>query len=245
MFKKILLLMVGFTLLIPNYTYAGFWSQFFANVASDSLKGTESRDPLIKEKKIQGALAVMGFYNGKATGDFDTFESRTAIKKYQKNFNLEETGFLSDKEKSQLAYLSSLFTELKKGKPSESKRNSIFDEIDSTKSSMIQKGFLEKNLSFLSEEKSVLRVVSSEEDADVYINNKKVGNILLGYYTQPIELGSYNIEVKKSFKHWEEIGKKSISISDNGVFTEEISTNSKYIESKPFDLCSGIVNLAT
>lgn len=42
---------------------AGFLGTFFANVASDSLQnknnGRYTSDPLIKEKKIQAALAVM------------------------------------------------------------------------------------------------------------------------------------------------------------------------------------------
>lgn len=198
------------------HAYAGFLSQFFANVASDSLQNQgRGSDPLLKEKKIQAALAVMSFYQGKLDGDFDTFESRTGIKKFQKAYNLEETGFLSELEKSQLTYLSNLFTDLKKKGVDKQKKVAIYDEIDSAKESILNKTLIQKYLPFLQEEIHSVRIIAELEDADVYVNGQKVSTILLGYSPQNLQPGSYDIKVKQvtEDKEWLFSGSASVDVS--------------------------------
>lgn len=177
---------------------AGFLGTFFANVASDSLQnknnGRYTSDPLIKEKKIQAALAVMGFYEGELDGDFDTFESRTGIKKFQVDNNLDETGFLSEEEKSQLAYLSNLYVDLKTPGIKKSKLMALYNEIDITLESMRELSFLDEYVPFFNDGRILL--VTDMDDADVYIDGDKVGNTTLGYFRQKIGSGDYTISLK-------------------------------------------------
>lgn len=215
-FSLILRVVCLIALLNTQAVHAGFLSQFFANVASDSLQSKgKGTDPLLKEKKIQAALAVMNFYQGKLDGDFDTFESRTGIKKFQKAYNLEETGFLSELEKSQLTYLSNLFTDLKKKDVDKQKKVAIYDEIDSAKESILNKSLIQQYLPFLEAEVYSVRIIAELEDADVYINEKKVSTILLGYSPQTLTPGSYDIEVKQitEDEEWLFSGRANIDVS--------------------------------
>lgn len=223
MFLLVLVLVYGVK--VP-LAHAGFLSQFFANVASDSLKGNgkgSSADPKIKEKKIQAALAVMGFYDGKLDGDFDTFDSRTGIKKLQKHFSLEETGFLSEQEKSQLTYLSNLFVSLKGKEVNEAKKLAIYDEIDSAKKSMLNKGFVEEYLPFFVTTLHPVRIIADLEDAKIWVNNNESSPILLGYSPLELEEGEYEIKIEKLSDdgEWLYSGKKSINV--NGSLNSKIT----------------------
>ncbi|WP_042153659.1 MULTISPECIES: hypothetical protein [unclassified Pseudoalteromonas] len=175
MIKKILPISLAALFSVSPVANAGFFSTFFANVASDSFQknGRGNSTPNLKEKKIQAALGVMALYNGKLDGDLDTFESRTGIKKFQGQYNLDQTGFLTDTEKSQLVYLSNLYVSLKKKGVTESKKIAIYNEIDSTTDSMVNKTLIEEYLPFLSDDKYKLRITSEHEDATVYIDGKK------------------------------------------------------------------------
>lgn len=202
----------------PITVYAGFLSTYFENLASASLQknGGDLTSPKLKEQKIQGALAVMQFYDGRLDGDFDTFESRTAIKKLQEKFNLEQTGFLSDKEKRQLTYLSNLYASLKIKNIKKSKQIAIYDEIDSTIDSMINKTFIQEYLPCLNEKLHSVRVIADLEDAKVIINGQETSTILLGYSPLLLVSGEYEIEVKKFSEdnEWLYSGKKTININN-------------------------------
>lgn len=203
---------------ISSSVQAGFWGSFFANVAADSVSGKRSsRDPLLSEKKIQGALAVMGHYNGKPDGDFDTFESRTAIKRFQASNGLEETGILSEHEKSQLSYLSNLYTSIQKKGVEQTTKNAMYDEIDSAIDSMRSKGLVEEYLGFLSPDTFSLRIISSQEDADVYLNQNKVGQVTLGYLPLQLESDNYDIKVEQFSKdgEWRYTGTNTSELKQN------------------------------
>lgn len=203
---------------ISSPACAGFWGSFFANVAADSISGKHSnRDPLLKEKKIQGALAVMGHYKGKADGDFNTFESRTAIKRFQVSNGLEETGILSEHEMSQLSYLSNLYASIQKKGVKQTTKNAMYDEIDSAIDSMRSKGLVEEYLGFLNPELHSLRVISTQEDADVFLNGEIVGQISLGHLAIKLESNSYSIKVQQFSEdgEWQYIGEKEAKLEQN------------------------------
>jgi hypothetical protein len=219
MIKKIKpIALVAILLFQPILVHAGFLSTYFENVASDALQknSLDSINPELKKQKIQGALAVMGFYGGKLDGDFDTFESRTAIKKLQEKLNLEQTGFLSDKEKSQLTYLSNLYASLKSKDIKKPKNIAVYDEIDSTQESMINKTLIQEYLSFLNEKLHSVRVIADLEDAKVFINGQETSTILLGYSPLLLKSGEYEIEIKKFSENneWFYSGKKTVVIED-------------------------------
>ncbi len=199
---------------------AGFLSQFFANVASDSLQNNGRGNSAIvnlQEKKIQGALAVMGHYSGKLDGDFDTLESRLGIKNFQKEFNLEPTGFLSNKEKSQLTYLSNLYTGLSEDGIEYKKRDLIFKEIDETI------GTFDPNN--INNELHSVYIVSDIEEGIVVINGKEISSIKLGYSPLHLTKGEYLIEIKKLSDdgEWAYSGKKSINVKKS--FSVKIKSN--------------------
>ena len=209
--------------------HAGFLSQFFANVASDSLKsngsnGQQAIDPSLREKKMQGALGAMGYYKQYPDGDLNTFESRIGIKQFQKFLGAEQTGMLLNTEKEQLLYLSNLYTELKKANIADNKKYAVYEEIDATIDAMSHKDFYEGVLNYFdSTEKA--RVIASEEDATVYIDGKEVGTILLGYFTARLTPGSYKIKVEKFTEdgEWQITNSRQTTIKGNETNIVEIS----------------------
>jgi hypothetical protein len=221
--------LVAILLFQPILVHAGFLSTYFENVGSDSLQknSLDSTNPKLKKQKIQGALAVMQFYNGKLDGDFNTFESRTAIKRLQEKLNLEQSGFLSDKEKNQLTYLSNLYASLKSKDIERPKKIAIYDEIDSTKESMINKTLIQEYLSCLNEELHSVRVIADLEDAKVFINGQETSTILLGYSPLLLESGEYEIEVNKISENneWVYSGKKTVVIKNLSNIDIEITKN--------------------
>jgi hypothetical protein len=75
--NTIIIFMAIILLSFTPLSHAGFLSQFFANVASDSLKsngksGQAATDPVIREKRMQGALGAMGYYHQFPDGDLNT-----------------------------------------------------------------------------------------------------------------------------------------------------------------------------
>jgi len=228
-FFAMFVLMMIFAI-VPNIAQAGFFSTFFANVASDSLKsdGTKAgvhEDPTLKEKKIQGALGVMGYYEMCPDGDLNTFESRVAIKKFQEKIDSEQTGMLSETEKEQLLYLSNLYTGLKMPGLENPKKYSIYNEIDETIESMRKKAFYEKYLNYFDSSEKV-RIVGDVEEAAVLIDGEKVGEIMLGYNTQMLKPKKYDIKLEMLSKdgEWLYSGSKTIEVKDGVVGIVEVIT---------------------
>ena len=225
-----LIFFIAFILIsFTSPSYAGFLSQFFANVASDSLKnngksGQVAADPVIREKKMQGALGAMGYYHQFPDGDLNTFESRIGIKKFQEFLGAEPTGMLLDNEKEQLLYLSNLYTELKKADITSQKQYAVYDEIDATIDSMRNKPFYEEYLDYF-DSSETLRIISNEEDANVYINTDNVGQILLGYFTLKLEPGEYAIKVEKFTEdgEWQLTATKNTQVKENLVNIVELA----------------------
>jgi len=212
---------------------AGFLSQFFANVASDSLKGNGKKghvatDPVIREKKMQGALGAMGYYHQFPDGDLNTFESRIAIKGFQKFLGSEPTGMLLDTEKEQLLYLSNLYVELKKENISQQKEYAIYNEIDSTIDAMKHQAFYQEYLNYFDSTEK-LRVISQEEDALVYINGLEVGKILLGYVNVKIEPGIYELKIEKftTDGEWQLTSTKSIEVKEDIINISKVTLSKR------------------
>ena len=212
-------------LALPPAAYAGFWSTFFGNLASDSVSGkgqtSASQDPLLKEKKVQGAMAMMGHYTGSADGDLNSLDSRLAIKKLQANSGKQQTGILTEVEIQQLLYLSNLYISLKQADQTVEKRLVIYDEIDTTIDSMTEHPLWDQLQSYFnsnSDQKIRIMVESAlGEEADILINNTNVGSTAFGYYTTHLAEGSYQIKVHKATAdgEWEYQGENSIEVQAN------------------------------
>jgi len=61
------------------------------------------------EKKIQKALASLGFYKGKIDGQINSYETRSAIRAMNRAYGLGNNAFLSPQVKDSLIYLGELF----------------------------------------------------------------------------------------------------------------------------------------
>jgi len=81
------------------------------------------------EMKIQNALSKLGFYRAPIDGEINSFETRSAIKKMNKEFGISETASLKSETKDTLIFLSNLFefdrTLIAKGKDSITKGKQI------------------------------------------------------------------------------------------------------------------------
>lgn len=177
--------------LIPP-AQAGFFSTFFANVASDAIsggggsggngnKGSDSGpkvDPLLTEKKIQSALGVMAFYNGELSGDLDTFESRTGIKAFQTAFGHESSGILTNEQLRHLTYLSNLFVEVSKPDINIERKTGIWQEIDATKEAMRVKSFSDEYLSFLQTTTYPLRIATEFDNGEITLTGNGLSETL-------------------------------------------------------------------
>jgi len=213
-------------LALPPAAYAGFWSTFFGNLASDSVsssdsekdgKATITQDPLLKEKKVQGAMAMMGYYTSSADGDLNSLDSRLAIKRLQANSGKQQTGILTEIEIQQLLYLSNLYIALKQADQTVEKRLVIYDEIDTTIDSMTEHPLWDQLQSYFASDQKLRIIVESEvgEGADVLINDTKVGSIEFGYHTAYVEEGKYKVKIHKitSDGEWETKGSEIANIS--------------------------------
>ena len=61
------------------------------------------------EKRIQKALASLGFYRGQIDGQVNSFETRSAIKKMNKAYNISNSSSLKSEVKDTLIFLGTLF----------------------------------------------------------------------------------------------------------------------------------------
>ena len=88
----------------------GVLSSMTANALSSNPNSNASQEDKekIKNKKIQAVFIEMGADTIKIDGDLETFETRKAVKEYQKWNYSEPTGKLSDDEKIDLLYLGNL-----------------------------------------------------------------------------------------------------------------------------------------
>ncbi|EDZ63253.1 hypothetical protein SMGD1_1990 [Sulfurimonas gotlandica GD1] len=101
---------------------AGFLSGFMSSAAANALMSNGGKNISIEDKekleakKLQSILELLGFYSYKIDGNLNTFDSRTAIKKWQDSkktgimgfFKDKATGILSDEDKNNLLYLADL-----------------------------------------------------------------------------------------------------------------------------------------
>ncbi|WP_294955934.1 peptidoglycan-binding protein [Sulfurovum sp.] len=62
------------------------------------------------EKRIQKALAGLGFYHGTIDGEVNSYETRSAIKEMNKAYEISQSAAMSNEEKDALIYLGTLFT---------------------------------------------------------------------------------------------------------------------------------------
>lgn len=239
--KNLLWLSIAITLSsISISSHAGFFGSFFANVASDSLQSNGRSIYKTQEMKIQATLGVMALYDGKLDGDLDTFDSRVAIKKFQKKYNLETTGLLSDTERNQLVYLSNLYVSLQKKGTNKSKKLAIYDEIDSTTESMTKKSLVDEYLPFLSDKKNKLRVMSELEDASVYLDGKEVGLIQLGYFTIRLDAGEYDLKILKKEEFFDFSTNKKITIVDKNSATTFQEKEDKVANNKALEIAKSL-----
>ena len=72
-------------------------------------KVVKKRIIVTPEMKIQKSLANLGFYRGKIDGEINSFETRSAIKAFNKANNLGNTASLSQKTRDALIYMGDLF----------------------------------------------------------------------------------------------------------------------------------------
>ena len=195
-------------LLLVSPAHAVFFSTFFANVASDALQGGGSGggsnsgpvvDPLLTEKKIQGALGVMSFYTGEITGDLDTFNSRTGIKAFQMAYGHEPSGILSEEQLKHLTYLSNLFVEVSKPDQSFERKTGIWREIDATKDAMRVKGFADEYLSFLSTTRYPLRIATEFDNGEITLTGgdmNETQQVQLKYVQFNLPEGEYTLNYR-------------------------------------------------
>jgi len=62
------------------------------------------------EKRVQKALASLGFYRGQIDGQVNSFETRSAIKKMNKAYNISNSASLKPEVKDTLIFLGTLFS---------------------------------------------------------------------------------------------------------------------------------------
>lgn len=191
----VLLILIIFTQ--SQTAHAGLFSTFFANVASDALDKayTHADDPLFKQKKVQAALGMMGYFDGRLDGDLNSLDSRLAIKGLQIESGRKNSGMLSEVDIEQLLYLSNLYVSLKKGRHTGEKLLVVYREIDTTIDALKDKKAKQK-----SKGGHRLRVIveSTEvEGANVFVGNDKVGNIDMGHFTTYLNKGDYQISIRK------------------------------------------------
>ena len=60
------------------------------------------------EMKIQQALRSLGYYRGPIDGQINSFESRTAIKEFNRAYEISDTAYMSPQERDALVYLGTL-----------------------------------------------------------------------------------------------------------------------------------------
>ncbi len=60
------------------------------------------------EIKIQQALRSLGYYRGPIDGQINSFESRTAIKEFNRAYEIGDTAYMSPQERDALVYLGTL-----------------------------------------------------------------------------------------------------------------------------------------
>lgn len=220
---KLLTLLSILILIQPQAAYAGFWSTFFGNIASDAVSGSSGyKARLLKEKKVQGALAMMGYYQGKADGDLNNLDSRLAIKAFQRDAGQEETGILSDVEIQQLLYLSNLYISLKKTGVTLEKRLLIYDEIDTTVDSMTKTSLWNKVLAYFDTDLKIIVDSDEAEGAQVLVNGTESGSIEFGYYITNAEKGD-QIEIYKATAdgEWQLTGSQVVVDTDSVVVAIE------------------------
>jgi hypothetical protein len=131
---------------------------------------------------------------------------------------------LLDTEKEQLLYLSNLYTELKKAGINQQKQYAVYDEIDATIDAMRNQPFYAEYLAYF-DPNETLRIVSSQDDADVYINGENVGKILLGYFNLQLEPGDYGVKVEQFSEdgEWQFTGSSAIVVKENMVNVVELT----------------------
>jgi hypothetical protein len=128
--KRIFILCISASI----YLHAGFWSDVVSTAIGTSLVNGNSKNSsqykenaVTKEKKVQQVLTKLGFYGTKIDGNLNSFESRTAIEKFQHHYKSnivkdwkdklksfissdeETTGILTEKEISDILYIHDLF----------------------------------------------------------------------------------------------------------------------------------------
>jgi uncharacterized protein YpuA (DUF1002 family) len=143
--KIIIILLIIFAILSVPTAFAGFWSNVLSSMVANELtssgKSSSGSSKNIDkgqtdEMKIQQALYGLGFFDGKLDGNLNTFDSRKAIKKLQKDYKQKESGILEGDHKQHLLYIHELYTLLiemkEKDNIDKNRRSEIFDEIDNT-----------------------------------------------------------------------------------------------------------------
>ena len=60
------------------------------------------------EMKIQRALKSLGYYRGPIDGQINSFETRTAIKEFNRAYEISDTAYMSPQERDALIYLGTL-----------------------------------------------------------------------------------------------------------------------------------------
>jgi len=60
------------------------------------------------EKRIQQALQSLGYYRGPINGQINSYESRTAIREFNRAYEISDTAYLSPQERDSLIYLGTL-----------------------------------------------------------------------------------------------------------------------------------------
>lgn len=110
----LIVLVVAFTSI---QIHAGFFGNVLSGVTANTLTKTSSSKASsedkekVKAKKIQAVLTELQFYDYKLDGDLNTFDSRMAIKKWQKSKKSDfsdSPGVLSKKEENHILYLGDL-----------------------------------------------------------------------------------------------------------------------------------------
>jgi len=67
-----------------------------------------ARQVMTDEKRIQQALKNLGYYRGPIDGQINSFESRTAIKEFNRAYEISDSAYMSPQERDALIYLGTL-----------------------------------------------------------------------------------------------------------------------------------------
>ncbi len=134
-------------MLLPLTTHAGFWSSVAGGLVANSLtssgknsKGIDSHQS--DEMKVQQALYGLDLYDGNLDGNLNSIESRSAINKFQKKYDIKVSGILENNHIQHLLYIHEIYMKLvsldKNSSDYFTVRNRLYTSVDEALSLIMQ-----------------------------------------------------------------------------------------------------------